>query len=899
MNEKWFLLSVSDIEKKLKTNAASGLAPKATRSRYRKGGAPFYIKPKKSFLSVFGEIVADFSLVLLIICSVIALCFTEYTTGVTLTLIIAVNLAACVFLYFRTLRLFESLSDFFRPSVMVVRSGKAFSIDPEHVVAGDVVLLSKGDVLSFDARLVTSDNLSVSVRTDRHTETKREKHAEVSVNENENDIANMTNMVHAGSRVLSGSARAIVTAVGRYTYYGAMTGGLPVPQMRQAPNGLKLLKKYCSSFGFAIMLVLLPFCILSMLFSKGEVTLMVSFTAALAIAASSMSQIACTACRIFFGHQARAALEGNNPAVLRSPEVMDKLVSSEYLFLLDGSAVSDGVLHFHKAVCADGELRGFNAISPSMMSFAELVALFNSAESKTLTTGVHAPGRFTGALAEFTKKIGVDVEALKIRCNIVGYVPGNSIDKTDKLFYTDMGRRYILNVAQDSSAISFCTRAFLGNSITRLTAEGMAAIASEYEKYAATGMKVLAFTVSETEFSNDHIFAGMIVLSENLDNNFKSAFNAIHRLGVKTISFVSSDRGAKYDGTDIPAPMISGGVSISDFISNRADITYKFGEIDTYKDFSAEQISQLIKHVHSMNKRVAVVCFSDMYKSFSEAPDVLVTCSELQYRFSGRFEEEVKVIEVPGGVDSKSCRQDVKTDAEVIIPRPSSEGGGLMSLKRAMVLCGAAYNNLSGFFRYVLCSEIVRIFMVMLPMIFGEAFLDARHALLCGFIVDIMAMMIFVYERCGAENAKGHRSFLGEFKAPLRNNAGILISSAAGGVLAVILPNIIGSLGFMGQYFYQTEYLFISMILLHITLIYCIRFDNLRRFGAADMNVFAIALDISVALFLILCFLIEPIGVFFDVLNITLPYLLLTLIPSIVCAALYFIIGKLRLYTEA
>ena len=66
-----------------------------------------------------------------------------------------------------------------------------------------------------------------------------------------------------------------------------------------------------------------------------------------------------------------------------------------------------------------------------------------------------------------------------------------------------------------------------------------------------------------------------------------------------------------------------------------------------------------------------------------------------------------------------------------------------------------------------------------------------------------------------------------------------------------------------------------------------------------DMNVFAIALDISVALFLILCFLIEPIGVFFDVLNITLPYLLLTLIPSIVCAALYFIIGKLRLYTEA
>ena len=226
MNEKWFALDVSSVEKKLKTNAASGLTPKAARSRYKKGGESFYITEKKSLISMLGEIISDFSLILLIICSVMALCFTEYTTGITLTAIIILNIAAALLLTYKSGRLFESISSVFAPSVIVVRSGKAFSVSTSRVVVGDVVLLSAGDVIGFDARLVTSDSLKVKVRVDRKTFAEVDKFAEGSVRENENDIRNMTNMLHAGSTVISGGARAIVTATGRNTYYGAMTGGV-------------------------------------------------------------------------------------------------------------------------------------------------------------------------------------------------------------------------------------------------------------------------------------------------------------------------------------------------------------------------------------------------------------------------------------------------------------------------------------------------------------------------------------------------------------------------------------------------------------------------------------------------------------------------------------------------
>ncbi len=898
MNEKWFLYNVADVEKKLKTNAASGLSPKAARSRMRRANSTYFIRSQKRISTLFGEIVADFALVLLIIASVVALCFTEYTTGVTLSVIVALNLAACLFLSYRAQRLFESLAAFFRPSATVIRSGKAFSVDTERVVPGDVVLLREGDILCFDARLVTSDDLRVMVRVDREREVEAEKLAEGAVRENENDITNMVNMVHAGSRIISGGARAIVTAVGRYTYYGALTGGVRLPPLREIPHGLKLLKKYCISFGMTVMVALLPFSILSLLFSKGDVTLMTTFTAALAIAASSMGQLALTVCRVFFERQAKLCLSGKNPAVVRSTEVMDKLVSCEYLFLLDGSAVSDGVLHFHKAICAEGELRSFNAMSASMTAFAELVSLYNSAESKTLTTGIHTPGRFRGALSEFVEKTGIDSEALKIRCNIGGYVPSSSADKTDRLFYTDMGKRYILNVSQDRAAIEVCGRAYLGNGISGITKEGNSGIAHEYDKYKSQGERVLVFTLSEDGFSENDIFAGMLVLGENMDSAFKSAITGMKALGVKTVSFVRTNIHAEYERSHIQAPILGVIASLSDFLANRLPVTYKFGSIDTYSDLTGEHINKLIAHVHSMKKRVAVLCFSDTCSEFAEKPDVFVTCSALQYRFSGHFEEEIESLEVPGGADSLSCRQDIKTDAEVIIPRPRDGVGGLTSLRRAFALSGAAYTNLTGFFRYVLCSQFIRIVMVMLPMIFGEAFLDARHALFCGFILDIIVMLIFVTEKCGVENARSFKGLLGEFKSPVRNNAGMIIASSAGALFAVLLPNIIGAIGFMGQYFYQTEYLFISMILLHITVMYCIRIDNLRRFGVADINRFAIGLDIFSAIFAVSCFTIEPIGVFFDVLEITFPYLLLTLAPSIVCAVLYFIIGNLRLHTE-
>ncbi len=899
MNEKWFAPDISQIEKKLKTNAASGLSPRAARSRRTNSFGKFFIVPKRSAFSMILETVSDFALILLVISSVAALCFSEYATGIGLLVTVTVNLLATAFLSFRAQRLFEALESFYHPSVTVIRGGKAYSVDSESVVPGDVVLLTAGDVLSFDARLITSDKLKVLVRVDRETVTECEKHAERRVDDAEYDVRNMTNMVHAGSVIKEGSARAIVTAVGKYTYFGAMTGGVVLKTQNKMPRGLVLLKKYGSALCMALTVAILPFSLLSLLFSHDKVTLLTAFTSVLAIAAASASGIAFTSCRFFFERQARVCLSSKNPAVLRSPEVMDKLLAVEYLFLLDGGATSDGVLRFESAITVDGEIKANEPPSPSSVTLAELVSLYDAAESRTLTVGIHTPGRFSAALSEFVAKTRIDSEALKIRCSVTGYVPSNLTDSTDKLFYIDGNIRYILNVSSSAQSICGCNRTVRGDSVMPLGEDERQRLIETCSRCIRKGKQILVFTLSDNVAAQTDvksIFGGALVLSQRSDAGFKKSVSELAARGVKTISFVNSSTSFGESRSVLSAPMLSEGVTENDFAESGKPVTYKFGTISTYVNFSDENIDALIAHIHSMGKKVAVVSFGDRYKSLKQRADLFVGLSALQHKFVGRFENEIESLDIPGSSESLSCRQDIKRDADLMVPRPSEGRGGLASVVMALSSVGRAYTGLLGFFKYLLCVQFARIAAILVPMFFGAAHLDARHALFCGLIIDLFVLLVFAFDKGREVNMRHGKRVEREFSKPLKSNAGMIAAAAASALCAVILPYLLSNIGFMGRYLCKTEYLFISLVLLHLAVMYCVRFAgdnkyNRKKKFRSNVNKAGVALSAFLVIFFAVCFLARRFGAIFGVFSITLPYLVLTVVPSAIFVLLFELIG--------
>ena len=114
---------------------------------------------------------------------------------------------------------------------------------------------------------------------------------------------------------------------------------------------------------------------------------------------------------------------------MRSLDAFDKLADIDYLLLLDGSIATDGILHYERLVTADGETADLKHIGQTSGALCELIALYSSARSSApaISIGAVQNNELEIGIREFMKLSPVDVEALKIRCQIHSYLPG--VDK--------------------------------------------------------------------------------------------------------------------------------------------------------------------------------------------------------------------------------------------------------------------------------------------------------------------------------------------------------------------------------------------------------------------------------------------------------------------------------------
>ena len=871
-NEKWFALDIAQVEAKLKTNAAAGLSRKAARSRVnRNAGSVFYSSSKKP-IRLFTEMLSDFALIILLLVATVSLFFEEGRRhGFLVLVLLFINLAATGILYYRSQRTIESLSSFFYPVARVIRGGKLFCVDFRSVVPGDVILLEAGDILGCDARLVSSEHLRVRMRLDKKHYTILEKDSQAQINPGEHQAKAMSNMLHAGSIVEAGSARAIVTAVGRYTYLGAMTGGIALPVPRTTPEIVQKLRKHCTKVNLLFLIAVLPLTLISLLLCHmvgGDVKLSVAFLTTISLVATTLSQLLCTISRLFYTHKIRQLLKAPSPTVVRSIEAFDQLASVDYVFLLDGSAVTDGVLHFQEAVCADGELRNYSAMSSTATYFLELVSLYHTAATRTLTTGVSGAGEYMAGIREFIQKSGVDEGALQIRYSVLSYSPSSMISASEQIVFAQQGKQACLHVTQAIESLSFCDSAMIGGKIQPLRAEGIKKLQAQGNKYVMSACRPLIFSVSDITGSN-RCFIGFLLLKEGIDLNALKTLASFRNLGVKPVVFANHIANAP----KIP-PSLLGKETVSkkDFLNNKLPLTYQFGRFQAYTDFENEDILTLIHHIHKQNKSVAVIGFTDTSLEIANLADCFITCAPIHARTVGYLDEEIQAMELAGQQYSVSCTQVVKEKADCLIPRPQKGKGGLASLATAIVRIKTAYWNLSGYLRYIICTQCMRLFITVIPMLLGTMILDARHILFCGCILDTFTLLMFL------DNNDCNRT------VTKKNYCSVTQAS----------EYVMGLLSFAGTYDGKKEFAFIAMILLHITAtIFLYYGNNLRRIVQFYQNKFLIA-ELSVAtVFLLFCIFLEPFGAWFDmeiILNAF--YLLLTIAPSILFSVVFTVISR-------
>ena len=886
-NEKWFMLDIGQVEKKLKTNAASGLSRKAARSRWNKTTGSFLIPQVKSPLQMFGALFGDFSLVLLLLCAVFALFFDDFQNGISVLAISLIYIVVSFLLYFRTQRTLESMQACFRPMARVIRGGKLYYVDFSRIVLGDVLLFERGDVVGADVRLVTTDALRVRMQTDPDTYVLLEKYAGTAPRPNENDPTKLVNMLHAGSVIESGNARGIVTAIGKYTYLAAKTGGIPEHGADEIPPSLKRLKRFYSRLGMISLLCVLPFCIFSLVISHlnhGEVLLSSAFLAAMAIASSTMPQLALTVYKAFFTVKLRQAVCGKVPSVVRSASALDRLYRSDYLFVLDGAALSDGRMHFDKALTFDGEVQQYDIPSPSVSMLCNLTAVYCMAEKRSLSVGVDETDSVSEALGEFCKISHVDQGALVIRYPNLAYFPGNADGVLDSVRYFEHGNEKWISLSV-LDILHTCREVIVHGQPQALNADGLARLQKMRQQYMAQGKRVMILSTWEPK-REVRCFVGMLVLRDGQDTAMLKKIDTLRKMGMRPIFFVADQQDERLP--KMPSEIFSlPGVSVQTLKQKGQGVTHGFGQYMRYDHVQEEDVLRLMRALQERKKRVAVLAFSDAMPRVLDAAEAVISCAAVRADLTGRLDEEVRVMELDGTKSSASCLQTLKAKADVLVARPHGGHGGLGALISLRRMALSSYQNLSAFFVYTLCAQFMRLRAVALPMLFGTVSLDARHILVCSFIIDLVALILFTGRQTyTVTRVSEYDGFFDYVKAhkPLWN------ASTVGTLLLVFLPQIMGWIGWIGPYHFKVEFSFSSILYMHLAALFIFLVGRPRSLREMfDYKGFW-ALVGGILAFLTLCFVIEPFGVLFDVMTNPLAYVLLSFVPPLAFFVLYFVL---------
>lgn len=191
--------------------AASRLKKYGKNLLQEKKGTPLILK----FLSNFTHLMA----ILLWGAGIVALIAQMPELAIAIWMVNVINGTFSFWQEFRAGKATEALKKMLPDHVRVLRDGQEQQILAEDLVPGDVILLSEGDRISADARLVSDNDLRVNQSTltgESHPVHKSRD----SVLRNDLTRAEQPNMVFAGTTVAAGTGQAVVYATGMSTEFG-------------------------------------------------------------------------------------------------------------------------------------------------------------------------------------------------------------------------------------------------------------------------------------------------------------------------------------------------------------------------------------------------------------------------------------------------------------------------------------------------------------------------------------------------------------------------------------------------------------------------------------------------------------------------------------------------------
>ena len=232
---RWYALAPAEAAQKLAVDPASGLAAARAAELLKKNGPNALPEEKaepgwRRFLDQYRA----YMQIILVVAAVVSLAIGQWSTGAILFLLTVVNAVVGLRQEGKAESAMNALKSLLKATARVRRDGSERAILAAEVVVGDVVLLSAGDEVPADGRIIEAHSLDIDESSLTGESTPASKETDALADE-ELSPGDQTNMAFMNTPVTHGSGMMLVTATGADAQVGKIAGMLATTAKEQTP----------------------------------------------------------------------------------------------------------------------------------------------------------------------------------------------------------------------------------------------------------------------------------------------------------------------------------------------------------------------------------------------------------------------------------------------------------------------------------------------------------------------------------------------------------------------------------------------------------------------------------------------------------------------------------------
>ena len=524
-------------------SSLSGLTNIEAKKRIKKYGLNELPKEKsKTRLQIFFSSFNDPIIFVLIAAAVLSFIVGEIVDGIAILFIIVVDAIVSTVQEYRAEQNSEALKNLIKVKVKVIRENKPIEIDSSLVVPGDIIVIEPGTVISADARILSSNNLTVneSILTGESIGVTK------SFEKVNNDDHSKKCMLYAGTSVLTGRALAVVTSTGLKTEVGKIAEKVTTTEESASPLTIRM-EKFSKQITYIIIFIALIigivliyknydiekvfFSVVALSVSAMPEGLPLALTMALTIGANKMSKRNVIVKKLnsveSLGSCTVIASDKTGTLTVNEQTAKKIILASGEEFDVEGTGYN-----------AKGNVIPFNDSNIENAKYISFLGYINNEAvlEKNKNKWDYFGDSIDVAFLALSKKLNID----NIEYKKIYEIPYESEKKYSAIFYEKDGKCYCTAKGSLEVILENCNNSYNNGKKSKLNTEE---ILKHNEDMAANGLRVIALCNGEVERKNKYSekdinnlsFVGLVGFIDPVRKEAVNAIKECKNAGIKVI----------------------------------------------------------------------------------------------------------------------------------------------------------------------------------------------------------------------------------------------------------------------------------------------------------------------------------------------------------------------------